>query len=141
MKRSIHRSVCAVIVLIALASTGCRMKQLIVQIPDFESSLVDGVQLWRGEDPASEVLSEAGRIVFGDCYSADGVEMIEYTMVDSQNQPFDFTFDARLVRSEDGDGATLQFVFGTWHEPAGWIRASSFNAAGESDLSAESVFL
>jgi hypothetical protein len=141
MKRSIHRSACAVIVLIALASTGCRLKQLVVQIPDFESSLVDGVQLWRGEDPASAVLSEAGRIVFGDCYSADGVETIEYTMTDSQNQPFDFTFAATLVRNQDGDGATLQFVFGGWREPPGWIRASTFNAAGESDLSVESVFL
>jgi len=141
MKRSIHRSVCAALALMALTLTGCQWKTLCVHLPDFESNLIQGIQLWRGDGPASEILTEAGRISFGDCYSGQNVEMLAYTMVDSQSQPFNFTFDVKVVRSEDGDGVTLHFSFPGWREPPGWIRASSFNTAGESDLSEEAVFL
>jgi hypothetical protein len=117
------------------------MKQLAVQIPDFESGVIQGIQLWRGDEPASEIVVDAGRITFGDCYSGAGDEMMGYTMVDSQNQPFEYTFDVKVVRTGDGDGVTLRFAFPKWREPPGWIRASTFNAAGESELSEEAVFL
>lgn len=141
MKRSIHRSACAAVALLALTLTGCQWKQLVIQIPDFESNLVGGVQLWRGDEAASEIVSDAGRIVFGSCYSGQGEEMMGYTMVDSQNQPFDDTFDVTVDRGEDGDSVTLRFTFPKWREPPGWIRVTTFNAAGESELSAEAVFL
>ncbi len=141
MKRSIHRSACAALVLTALALTGCEWKKLNVLIPDFENSVVQGMQLWRAEDEASPIWSEAGQIVFGDRVSSGDWEGVEFAMLDSQHQPIEYTFAATLVRGGDGDSVTLHFVLSTWRELPGWIRASTFNAVGESDLSDEAVFL
>jgi hypothetical protein len=141
MKESIHRSACAVLVLLALTLTGCPWKYLAVQIVDFETNEVQGLQLWRAEDPASESLIEAGRVLFGDCYFENGTERMEYTMVNSQNEPVAYTHPAVMVRGEDGESAVLHFIFSQWVEPPGWIRASSFNVVGESELSEDAVFL
>jgi hypothetical protein len=142
MKGSIHRSACAVLALVALTLTGCPLKSLFVKIPDFESNLVQGMQLWRADDEASERVTEAGRMLFGDCYfSGNGSEMMKFTMVDSQNQPVENTYPAFVFRGEDGDSALLYFAFQNWSEPSGWFRASSFNVMGESDPSEEAVFL
>ncbi len=47
-----------------------------------------------------------------------------------------------VVRGEDENGAvTLHFFFDDWSEPPGWIRVTTFNAVGESELSEEAVFL
>jgi hypothetical protein len=141
MKRSIHRSASAAVALLALTLMGCQFRQMLIYIPDFESNVIEGIQLWRGDEPASEIVSDAGRITFGDCFFGQGAEVIGYTMVDSQNQPYDFTFDVTVVRSADGDGVTLRLAFPGWREPPGWVRASTFNAAGESELSADAIFL
>ena len=141
MKGSIHRSAIAVLALVALSLTGCPWKHLAVQIVDFEASEVEGLQLWRGSDQSSQSLVEAGRLVFGDCYLENGTEKMEFTMVNSQNQPVASTNPAVIVRGGDGESAVLHFIFTQWAEPPGWIRASSFNAVGESQLSEEAVFL
>jgi hypothetical protein len=141
MKGSIHRSAIAVLALVALILTGCPWKYLAVQIVDLESNEVQGLQLWRGEDQSSESLVEAGRVLFGDCYFENGTEKMEYTLVNSQNQPVTYTHPAVMMRGADGESAVLHFIFPQWAEPPGWIRASSFNAVGESDLSEEAVFL
>ena len=128
--------------LIALTLTGCPVKSLIVEIPDFESNLIQGMQLWRADDEASVNVTEAGRMVFGNCYfSGTGTELMSFTMVDSQNQPVENTFPATVFRGADGDSALLYFVFQNWGEQPGWIRASSFNVLGESDPSEEAAFL
>jgi hypothetical protein len=62
-------------------------------------------------------------------------------MMDSQNEPVEGTFPAIVVRGEDGDSAVLYLVFREWRKPPGWIWASSFNEAGESELSLDAVFL
>jgi hypothetical protein len=46
-----------------------------------------------------------------------------------------------VVRGRDGDRAVLYFFLQNWSEPPGWIRASSFNDVGESELSEEAIFL
>jgi hypothetical protein len=141
MKGIIHRSAIAVLALVALTLTGCPCKHLAVQIVDFETGEVWGLQLWRGEDQSSESLVEAGRLLFGDCYFAHGEEWMEFTMVNSQDQPVASYVSALVVRGGDGDSAVLHFIFPEWAESPGWIRASSFNAVGESELSEQAVFL
>jgi hypothetical protein len=146
MKRSIHRSACAVLALFALSLTGtltqCPWKGLVVEISDFETNRIQGLQLWRADERASQSVSEAGRIVFGDRLLQNGSEVLEYTMVSSQNQPLEVFNPAVIVHGQGEDGpVTLHFIFAPWSEPPGWVRATSFNAAGESELSAEAVFL
>ena len=146
MKQRIQRSACATLALIALSLTGavtqCPWENLVVEIPDLEVNQIQGLQLWRADDETSQSLTEAGRVVFGDCFLENGMELMQYTMLDSQNQPIDFLAPATVVRGEDGTGAvTLVFFFAGWSEPPGWIRVTTFNAVGESELSDEAVFL
>jgi hypothetical protein len=146
MKRRIHRSACAALALIALSLTGavtqCPWKNLVVEIPDLETNQIQGLYLWRADDEASQSFTEAARVVFDDSFFENGRELLEYTMVDSQNQPLDFLAPAKVFRREDGSGAaTLVFFFAGWSEPPGWIRVTTFNAVGESELSDEAIFM
>ena len=94
MKRRIHRSACAALALIALSLTGavtqCQWKNLVVEIPDLEVNQIQGLQLWRADDETSQSFTEAARVVFGDCFLENGMELMQYTMLDSQNQPIGF---------------------------------------------------
>ena len=146
MKRRIHRTACAVLALIALSLTGamtqCPWKTLIVEIPDLEVNQIEGLQLWRADDETGESFTEAGRIVFGDCFFENGSEALVYTMLNPQDEPLEVTTPAMVKRGEDENSAvTLYFFFGDWSELPGWIRVTTFNAVGESDLSEEAVFL
>jgi hypothetical protein len=147
MKRRIHRSACAVLALTALilmgAATQCPWKGLVVEIPDLEANQIEGLQLWRADDETGDSLTDAGRIVFGDCYYLPkGSEVLDYTMLNSEDEPTEVNGSAAVIRGEDESGAvTLHFLFADWSEPPGWIRVTTFNVAGESELSEEAVFL
>jgi hypothetical protein len=101
------------------------------------------MELWRADAEGSEVWSEAARIDFGDCIVHSGGETIQYSMVDYENQPLSnsSSFPAWVTREDDEGGVVIHFTFGNWREPPGWIRASTFNAVGDSELSEEAVFL
>ena len=100
------------------------------------------MQLWRADDETGQSFTEAGRIVFGDCFVENGSEALEYTMLNPEDEPVEVSTPAVVVRGEDENGAvTLHFFFDDWSEPPGWIRVTTFNAVGESELSEEAVFL
>jgi hypothetical protein len=141
MGRTIHRSTCAALVLAAVALTGCDWKKIVVRIDDFEVNMIQGMELWMAEAEESEVWSEAARIDFGDCVVDDSGETIEYTMVDSQNRPLGNSFPAWVTRDDADGSVVIHLTFSDWREPPGWIRASTFNVVGDSDLSEEAVFL
>jgi hypothetical protein len=146
MERRIHRFACAVLALIALSLTGtvteCQWQHFVVQIPDLEINQVEGLLLWRADAETSRSFAEAGQVVFGNRFFEDGRELMQYTMSDSLGQPIDFLTPATVLRGADGNGPpTLVFFFTTWAEPPGWIRVSSFNAAGESELSRTAIFM
>jgi len=146
MQRSIRRSVCAALAVIALSLTGavgqCPWKRLVVEIPDLEVNEIQGLQFWRADQEGSQQLIEAGRLVFGHTIVANGATALEFTMVNSRKQPLEVFSPAVEVRREARSGAvTLEFTFSNWSEPPGWIRVTTFNAVGESELSDEAVFL
>lgn len=146
MKRRIHRSACAVLALIALSLTGamtqCPWKSLVVEIPDLDANQIEGLQLWRADDETGQSFTEAGRIVFGDYFVEDGAEALVYTMLNPEDEPLAVATPAMVLRGEDENGGvTLHFFFDDWCELPGWIRVTTFNAVGESELSEEAVFL
>jgi len=146
MQRSIRRSVCALLALIALSLTGavtkCSWNRFVVEIPDLEANQIQGLQLWRADQEGSLLLTEVGQIIFGRRIFEDGSERLEFTMVNSRNEPVEVVWPATMVWSEDGSGkVTLDFTFAAWSEPPGWIRVTSFNEVGESEFSDEAVFL
>ena len=46
-----------------------------------------------------------------------------------------------LLEEEESGAVTLHFSIANWSVPPGWIRVTTFNEVGESDLSDEAVFL
>jgi hypothetical protein len=144
MQRSIRRSACAALALIALSLTGaqCPWKSLVVEIPDLEVNEIQGLQFWRADQEGSQQLMEAGRLVFGHRIVTNGSELLEFTLVNSRNEPLEMISPATVVRRDGESGAvTLDFTFSNWSEPPGWIRVTTFNAVGESEFSDEAVFL
>ena len=146
MQRSIRRSVCAALAVIALSLTGavtqCPWKSVVVEIPDLEVNQIQGLQFWRADQEGSQGLIEAGRLVFGHRLVANGSEVLEFTMVNSRNQPLAVFAPATVVRRDEKSGAvTLNFILASWNEPPGWIQVTTFNAVAESELSDEAVFL
>jgi hypothetical protein len=146
MQGTIQRSVCAGLAVIALCLTGaamqCPWKRVKVEIPDYEVNEIQGLQFWRADQEGSLQLTEASRVVFGRHVFSNNTEAVEYTMVDSRNEPVEIFSPATVVQREDTTGAlTLSFVFSTWNEPPGWVRVTTFNAVGESEVSDDAVFL
>ena len=146
MKRRIHRPATTLLALFALTLTSvamkCPCKSLVVEIPDLDANQIQGLQCWRADDETSELFDENVRILFSEFSIRDGSETMEYTMVNAEGESILALSPAVVVRSEDeNDPVRLHFVFGTWNEPPGWIRVSTFNEVGESDLSEEVVFL
>lgn len=146
MKRSIHRFPCAALALIALfftsAVTQCPIRGLAVEVPDLEANQLQGLQLWRTDDETSQTYNENCRIVFGETVVANGKEMMEYTLLSPEGEPLLEGNYAAIDRREGEDGPVrLYFLFGSWREAPGWFRVTSFNAVGESEISAEAIFL
>ena len=146
MQGRIQRFACALLAALALGLMGtvgqCSFNSLVVEIPDLEANRIEGLQLWRADDANGANLAEAGRIVFGDRFFEGGSEVLAYTLVDSADEAIPSEWPAALVRAQDGSGSvTLTFVFSEWTELPGWVRVSTFNAAGESELSDEAAFL
>ena len=146
MKQRIHRPAATLLALFALTLTSvalkCPCESLVVEIPDFDANQIQGVQCWRADHETSEFFDESVRILFGESLVKDGLETMEYTMVDAQGETIFASNIAAVVRGEDeNDPVKLHFIFAAWVEPPGWIRVSTFNEVGESDLSEEAAFL
>jgi hypothetical protein len=120
----------------------CPCKSLVVEIPDLDANQIQGLQCWRADHETSELFDESVRIRFGEFSIGNGTETVEYTMVNAQGESISDLSLAVVLRGEDeNDPVRLHFIFGAWNGPPGWIRVSTFNEVGESDLSEEMVFL
>lgn len=147
MKRSIHRFPFAALALIALfftsAVTQCPIRGLAVEVPDLEANQIQGLQLWRTDEETGQTYEQNCRIVFGETtLLPDGKEMMEYTLLSPEGDPLLESNYAAIDRREGENGPVrLYFLFGSWRETPGWFRVTSYNAVGESEISAEAVFL
>jgi len=108
------------------------MVAVTISIPDFVSKQVSGVWLWV-ESPTTGLFERDAKLVFGQTHVGPNGESLDYVMTPTtggQSMPF----TANVSRdAANPDHVTLQLIF-TRSEGAGYYRASSFNAAGESPL-------
>ncbi len=119
--------------------TGCNLRLLRVVIPDFETSAVEGVQVWRLDD-VTQVPSEAGRLVFGQIADVDGQEVLEYQIEFSDGSE-GLQLVSPVVRDTgDPESVRLELHYERV-EREGWFKVSSFNEAGSSALSTAQTFL
>ena len=137
MTRTLRRFAALAILALALPLGGCNWDVLVVQVPDFDSKQVLGITLWRSTAQGSVQraldvelleprLDEQGMELIGYSYVADGeaVEVWNQLHRDPANP----------------DRVILGFVALPVPEGVPY-RISTFNAAGDSALSAQTFVL
>jgi hypothetical protein len=110
-----------------------------VEIPGFDSSQVEGVWIWHAtaEDGS---FRRSVEVVIDDVEVVDNVEVVHYSVLDKKGEPR-LQLPARLERDElDPDTVQIQFVI-MLLDGDGFLRASTYNTAGESGLSAETLLV
>lgn len=132
------RTLLAALALLCLVSlSGCGWKHFTVVIPDFDSNQVAGVSVWRLEPSAGSYV-RVGRIDFVSTEITNGIERVTYR-ISNFGTPESITPFASLWRSQsDPDTVTVRFEFMSRSLP-GTFKVSTFNAFGDSPLTAESM--
>ena len=125
------------VILMALPLTACEWVQVGIRIPDFESSQVEGVWIWRFSEETEEF--ERVAQIQMDPESSEGGSIVSY-QIDYGEGTEPYHLWADLVPDEDPDALNVVLWYPRVGAP-GFYRASSYNAAGESPLSAEMVAL
>ena len=128
---------------LALSTTGCGaagdlpIHVVRLQLPSFDDGQLEGIWLWRLNQRAGEY-RPISEIRLGDVVVENGVEYVEYELLDRDGNRLQVTLSAVVDRSAEIPELALWIV--RFAKP-GEFRASVYNAAGESPLSDESVFL
>lgn len=138
MRGRLYRSAFVALSLLALPLLGCETKEIHIQLPGYENGAIDGIWLWRRT--AQNTWERACKIDFVDRRMTEQGEMLLYV----QN----------CVKGRTRRGVTLPtpverlaatpstIRINLWYmryEDPGDYRATAFNAAGESQLSATSL--
>jgi len=113
------------------------VRVLRLRVPSFDATQPEGVRLWRRSEDSGDY-EPVSEILLAPLSTTDGLEYVPYTLLDPTGQPIGIPLWSRLER--EPEGATLAFWMIRFADP-GEFKASLFNAAGESDLSQESVLL
>lgn len=129
----------ALLLLLTVPMSGCEFSHLKVMIPDFESSLVEGVQLWRLAEGTDEPV-RAGRLVFSQVSDEFGNETIDYT-IELADGTTSMTLPASLNRNASQPDSVELELYYIRSEPAGWFKVSTYNAFGSSQLSLTQTYL
>jgi hypothetical protein len=118
----------------------CPMGQLRLQIPDYFTSDVKGVQLYRVDDASGELV-DAGRIEFLALETSAGGEYLKYKHVAADGTGLlgpVFTQITRLPTQPNGIEVTLAFMN---QLPSGWFKIASYNLIGTSRASTAQTFI
>jgi len=114
---------------------GCELGDTItVEIPDFDSGRVEGLWLWR-QAPRGRYQRVVQLRFLGTKETARG-EMLRYAVVDREGR-VRMVLPAEVERSRANPDRALLRLNVLFPEGAGRFRASAYNAAGESGLSAQ----
>jgi hypothetical protein len=135
------RQVLLAILVISVGSllTACDLRRLQVVIPDFDSSAVQGVEVWRLADGTNQPV-RAGVILFSGVHVLAGKEVVDYV-----NQPASgadgLGASAELLRDPANPDLVQIALYFDMQSAAGWYKVSTFNAYGSSPLSLAQTYL
>jgi hypothetical protein len=122
--------------LLALPLLGCDvLQQVTVALVDFEASQVEGISLWR-LDPTTAQWERRYEIQFGTPYVKDGIEYIDYTLLNLDGSAF-MQAPAPVIRDAAQPGSLQVSMWFFVYDPPSQYKVAAFNAAGESALSQE----
>ena len=130
----------AAVLAVSTLLLACPVGQLRVMIPDFESSVVQGIELYRvAED--SGTLELAGSLHFKRV-QGDGVtgEVIVYRQETADGELLGRQ-EAPVLRDPDQPDAILVDFLFLNELPSGWFKVATFNAAGTSPPSAAQKYV
>jgi hypothetical protein len=117
----------------------CPLGHLRFQIPDYFTSEVKGVQLYRVDDASGELV-DAGRIEFVALEtSADGVEYLQYKHVAPDGKGLAGSTPITRVPEHPNGFETALFFMNRL--PSGWFKIASYNLIGTSPASASQTFV
>ena len=139
-KRSFRLAVTAAVFCMSAFLLACPLGQLRLQIPDFFTSDVKGVQLYRIDD-ASGQLVDAGRIEFLGVKKSNGADVLKYMHRSPEGDPWFGPVVTQIVRNPsqpNGIEVTLAFLN---QLPSGWFKVASYNLIGTSRASATQTFI
>lgn len=128
---------------VAFLLTACDLRRVDLLIPDFESSQVEGVEVWRLAE-GSNTPVYAGTIRFSDVQvdPASGREFVDYVNLPADGATDAVATQAWLVHVDatNPDAVQLLLIYDMRTE-SGWYKVSTFNAQGSSPLSVAQTFL
>jgi len=139
-KRSFRWSVTAAVVCMSAFLLACPIGRVRVQIPDYISSNVKGVQLYRIDD-ASGALVDAGRIEFIKVENTAEGEFLKYKHVSPEGEWWFGPVHSPIIRipnQPNGIEITLAFLN---QLPSGWFKVASYNLIGTSSASVDQTFV
>lgn len=124
--------------------SGCDYRSVSIEIPGFDAFQVEGVWLWKLNETTGRYERAGGIRLHRDTPAEDwwptlssGAEVIAY----SNTAQEDVVLPAEVIRDPaKPDRVTLRLLYLNTDEP-GSFRATIFNAAGESDLSDQTIGL
>lgn len=140
-KRSFHLVVTAAVVCVSMLLLACPMGQLRLLIPDFFTSEVKGVQLYRIDDVSGQLV-DAGHIEFLGLKNAKGGgEQLKYTQFTAEGDPWFGPIYTEVVRDASRP-ASLEVTLAFLNQlPAGWFKVASYNLFGTSSASVSQTFI
>ena len=137
MLRSRLGAILPVVCLLAmLATTGCEVRTVKLQLPTYFSAGVTEVWFWRLDDTSDEYV-RSGHLRLTGLTGPPGRKVLHYTMVGPDGVKALPLMAPVQVR---GDSIIVQVDYTRWQEP-GWFRVSARNGEGESGLSDDEIFL
>jgi hypothetical protein len=119
----------------------CPLGRLRVLIPDFATSDVRGVRLYRVDDAGGQ-LAPAGSIQFLGIETNDAIgETLAYRQLTAEGKPWFGPLRTAVVR-DASQPAALQVELAFLNQlPSGWFKVASYNAYGTSRPSASQTFI
>ena len=140
-KRSFQLAVTATVFCVSAFLLACPLGQLRMQIPDFFTSEVKGVQLYRIDDTSGQLV-DAGRIEFlGLETSKQGSELLKYKQFGPDGTPWFGPVFTEVLR-DASKPASLEVTLAFLNQlPAGWFKVASYNLFGTSSASTSQTFI
>ncbi|MBW2244463.1 MAG: hypothetical protein JRH01_20965 [Deltaproteobacteria bacterium] len=140
MGRTIRLLGLALLVATSTMTTGCNLRALHIVIPDFETSQVVGVSIWKVDAGQPQGIADInfGAITMQN-FGAGPIEVIEYDM--TQPDGSQISMVTPVIRDPAMPGGIEIHLLFQKMVPSGLFKVSTYNAAGSSPLSTEQTYL
>jgi hypothetical protein len=139
-KHPFRTAATAVLLCVSAFLLACPLGQLRLQIPDFETSGVKGVQLYRVDDSTGQLV-DAGRIEFMKLDENKSGEFLKYKHVAPDGTVlFGPVFTQVVRRAEQPNGIEVTLAFMN-QLPSGFFKVASYNLIGTSPVSTAQAYV